>query len=222
MSKTSIYSPVAAFELHQQPGVLAGFAAPARGLSPCLIRLSADEAPIAFTRATRHDPEAAARGLRHGWCGFEMAGLRQAFAIGDAVRLSCGVSGETLVQIPFDPALFQPQPVTARTLSVHDLTRLVRAGEMCADVDQLLPFALAHHQKYGARAFIEAAHQTLLRRWPDSSDPDLEEIPGASTEETVALYLHSLVEGLEFSSLWLAEIPGPFHDNFRFDRSPLA
>jgi hypothetical protein len=222
MSKASTYSPVATFELHKRSGKLAGFAAPAKGVSPCLIRLSSDDASIAFARATRHDADAARRGLRYGWCGFEIAGLRQAFAIGDTVRLSCGVTGETLAEIPFDASLFEAVTVTSRTLSVGDLTRLVRSGEMCADVDDLVPFAVSHYQHHGARAFVEASYQTLLRRWPDATAPGVGDVDSESLELAVAIYLRSMADSDEFQNQWSAELPGPYHDAFRFDRRLLA
>lgn len=222
MSNTSTYAPVATFELHQRPGQLAGFAAPAKGGLPCLIRLSSDDASIAFTRATRHDEAAATRGLRHGWCGFEIPGLRQAFAVGDTVRLSCGVSGDVLANIPFDETLFQAFKVPSHTLSVVDLIRLVSGGDLCADVDDLLPFAVAHHQKHGARAFIEATYQTLLRRWPDQDAPGLGETDGGTLELAAAVYLRKMIDSDEFQKVWSAQIPGPYHDDFRYDRALLG
>lgn len=222
MSNASTYSPVAHFELHKRPGKLSGIAAPAKGVSPCLIRLSSDDASIAFARATRHDADAASHGLRQGWCGFEIPGLRQAFAVGDTVRLSCGVSGDTLAEIPFEDTLFQSVKVTPRTLTVMDLTRLVRGGDLCADVDDLTPFAVAHYQKHGARAFIEATYQTLLRRWPDQAAPGLGEVDGETIELVTAIYLRKMIDSDEFQKAWSAEIPGPYHDAFRFDRTLLG
>lgn len=221
MSKISTYAPVAVFELQDQNG-LSGIAAPRSGLAPCLIRLSSDDTPIAFGRATRLNPAAETRGLRQGWCGFEIAGLRQAFAVGDDVRLSCGVSGETLAQLPFDPGLFSPEGSAPRTLTTLDLTRLARGGEMCASVGDLMPFALAHYRTFGERAFIEASYQTLLRRWPESSAPGCGDADSGNLEMVVAAWLYSLADSDEFLNLWAAEIPGPFHQAFRYDRSLLG
>lgn len=222
MSKIATYASVATFELQDHGGTVSGFAAPKAGVAPCLIKLSSDDTPIAFGRATRLNRGAATRGLRQGWCGFELAGLRQAFAVGDDVRLTCGVSGETLAQLPYSPSLFPPEPVTTRTLSTTDLTRLARSGEMCADVDDLVPFATAHYQSFGSRAFVEASYQTLLRRWPDNSAMGVEDADGEALEMAVTMYLRGIADSDEFQNLWVAEIPGPFHQAFRYDRSLLG
>lgn len=221
MSKISTYAPVAVFELQDQNG-LSGIAAPRGGLAPCLIRLSSDDTPIAFGRATRLNPAAATRGMRQGWCGFEIAGLRQAFAVGDDVRLSCGVSGETLAQLSFDQRLFSSEPSTPHTLTTLDLTRLARGGEMCASVGDLMPFALAHYRTFGERAFMEAGYQTLFRRWPDNDAPGLGDASSSTLEMSVAAWLYNLADSDEFLDLWAAEIPGPFHQAFRYDRSLLG
>lgn len=222
MSKIATYSPVASFELHDRTGSLSGFAAPKNGIAPCLLKLSSDNTPITFGRATRLNAIAASRGLRQGWCGFEISGLRQAFAIGDDVRVTCAVSGETLAQLSFDAALFSSEPAATRTLKTADLTRFARGGEMCADVDDLLPFAMAHYQAFGARAFIEASYLTILRRWPDLTAPDIVGADEDTIDMVLAIWLRDLVDSDEFQNQWAAEIPGPFHQAFRYDRSLLG
>jgi hypothetical protein len=93
---------------------------------------------------------------------------------------------------------------------------------MCADVDDLVPFAVAHYQKFGARAFIEASYQTLLRRWPDGRAAGIGDVDSDSLELAVAIYLRGMVDSEEFRNLWSADIPGPYQDSFRFDRGLLA
>lgn len=222
MSKINTYAPVAEFKLHDVSETVSGFAAPKSGPAPCLVKLSSDDTSIVFGRASRFDALAAGRGLRQGWCGFDLSGLRQAFAIGDDVRLSCGVSGETLAQLTLAPTLFQAAPAAPQTLSVLDITRLARSGEMCVDVDDLVPFAAAHFRAFGERALVEATYQTLLRRWPDGNAAGIGDVEADSLEIAVGVYLRTMVESSEFKNLWAAEIPGPFHHAFRYDRSLLG
>ena len=83
------YSPVAAFHLERDyEGRAVGYAAPTGG-APVLLKLTSDQTPIAFVRATAYSQAAADAGLRSGWCGFTLTGLSEAFAVGDDVELKC-------------------------------------------------------------------------------------------------------------------------------------
>lgn len=223
MSATMTYAPVAAFELVRGGEKLQGFAAPSGGPAPCLVKLTAGETPIAFAQAGRFSAAAAAAGLRLGWCGFDIPGVRQAFAIASEVTLSCGVSGETLATIPFDPALFEGGQPAESTLSVIQLLTLARDGEMAEDIAHILPFALAHLRRHGARALIEASYQTLLRRWPDGdANMNLHVEEGQTDEDAVAAHLGNMAGSAEHNSQVAPAIPGPFHQAFRYDRAVLG
>lgn len=223
MTRTIPYAPVATCEIDIQQGRVIGHAAPAGSPAPCLIALISAETPIAYARATGFSADAAAAGLRMGWCGFDLPGLRQAFALGDLARVICGVSGDLLQEIAADPTAFEFPLPGARTLSAADIVRLAQGGEVCDTIDQLLPFALAHRQRYGDRATIEAAYQTLLRRWPDGGAP--QSIDGPDDLDADAHVLHlltAMIDSEEFRQLWAAAIPGPFHPAFRFDRAVMS
>jgi len=223
MAATLPYAAVATFEVQIENGTAVGYAAPASGPAPCLIALNCADTPIAYGRATHFSAAAEAMNLRMGWCGFGIPGLRQAFAIGERVQTVCAVSGRILKDIAADPALFATPLPSVQTLSAEDIVRLAQNGEVCESVDQLLPFALAHRQKHGDRATIEAAYQTLLRRWPDSGAP--QSLDGPEELDVDARVLHMLkvlAQSGEYRQLWAAALPGPYHVAFRFDRTILG
>lgn len=212
------YSPVTAFALSDTSNdCLKGYAAP-DGATPSQIRLIADDTTITVGKATAYSAAAAACGLRRGWCGFELHGLRQAFAVGSAVKLCCGASGALLATLPRDVLSAVVPP--AKQLSVTDLISLVRSAESCPSINELLPFAVNHYRRHGARQFIEASYQTLLGRWPEVNAPDVD-FELDTEEERVESYLDNIIDSAEFQEKWDGIIPGPFMSGFRFDLSGL-
>lgn len=214
------YSPVVKFQLDPGTAGLTGYAAPGGGANPCLIKLTSDDRPIVFVRATGYSEAAARDGFRGGWCGFEAPGLAQALSVGEIVRLHCGVSGEILSDIAFDPALFGDGAQTSTTLTATDVITHARLGEIAPDVAHILPFAVAHLDRHGARPFLEATYLTLLRRWPDAS-AGFETSGGESDDEHVATYLNGIIDSDEYRIKWGRKTPGPFHPAFRYDRDHL-
>ena len=85
---------------------------------------------------------------------------------------------------------------------------------------ELLPFAVNHYRRHGARQFIEASYQTLLGRWPDTNAPDIDfEID--TEEKRVESYLDDMINSEEYQEKWGGVIHGPFMAGFRFDLSGL-
>lgn len=212
------YSAVAAFALVEtSDDCLRGYAAP-KGAAPALLKLTSDGTPISFSRASGYSSAAAEAGLRLGWCAFQVHGLRQAFAIGDSVMLCCGVSEDVLATLSID-MLDRAKPETAQ-LSAVDLVALIRAPDLCPEREQLLPFALNHYRRHGARQFIEACYQTLLGRWPEADAPDIDF--GLKTDEyRVESYVADVLDSAEYRARWGEAIPGPFMSGFRFDTTGL-
>ncbi len=217
MPKLSPYSPVVKFEIRDQAeGRLRGYAAPAGG-APCLLQLSSDSRPILYVRATRFSSAALTAGFRSGWCGFELPGLAQAFAIGDLVQVTCGVGGEVLATLSSRPDLLSGAPPVQTTLTSSDVLSLARADDMAPDLAAVLPFALTHLDKHGPRAFLEATYLTFLKRWPDESAGF--ELPSDKPAEAVVEdYLRSVIKSDEYAGIWADQLPGPFHPTFRYDR----
>jgi hypothetical protein len=217
MIDLAAYAPVVRFTLEGQGAFIMGQAAPRGGPAPCVLKLTSDDRPIAYARATRFSPAAQMAGLRAGWCGFHLHGVREAFAIGEEVAVSCGVSGERLASINLDQTLMSTAPGQSVTLTVSDLVALARDAEMAPDAEAILPFAVGHLKRRGARPFIEAAYRTLLRRWPDDG-VDYDQLEGETDEGRAADYLARIGASEEFEQKWGGRFPGPFNPSFAFDR----
>lgn len=221
MFGTQKYSPVETFQLDDPGEVLTGYAAPRGNGLACLLVMSSQNRPIFHARATIYSGTAHAKGLRSGWCGFEIPGVAQAFAVGDAVNLSCGVSGQVLADIAFDPRLFAERRQTSITLTAQDVIRHARQPEMAPDLDHVLPFAIGHFKKFGQRALIEATFMTFLRRWPEPG-AKMSEDPEMTDDELIADFLIAVSTSDEATSYWGDGVPGPFNPFFHFDRPGLG
>lgn len=218
---TSHYSnaPVAVSEILVEGDRIFGYAAPQAG-EPCLLRLSADDTPIGFAVAAGYSKAAAKEGLRSGWCGFELHGLRTAIGLGDRIEVSCAVSGRVLKAILVSGEDMPPPPAATRSLTVEDFLNVVREPRCSPGMEQLLPFALNHYRRHGPQSFRDMAYLTLLGRWPDEAaaypDDTIDE-----DEKRITNYLESLVWSDEFGAKWAGQLPGPFHAGFRFDTTGL-
>ncbi len=217
----AIYPPVVTFALAQTSPRLIGYAAPKNGTKPCVLKLTADDTPIAFIRASRFSAEAFDAGLRLGWCGFEIPGLAQAFAIGSRVELACAGSGAILATIPVSTAVFAARAGEVERLSAAEVIVASRSGETCEHLDQLLPFAAHHRQKFGPRAVVEATFQTVLGRWPEHDLVDRWSRSIGDDAELIA-FIDEITDSPEYRKDPLRSLPGPFHQAFRYDLGPLG
>lgn len=212
-------APVAVSEVLIEGARVFGYAAPQSG-APCLLRLSANDTPVSFTVAGGFSEAAAKEGLRSGWCGFELHGLRAAIALGERVEVACAVSGRILKSMTLG-ADDMPSPLGAtRSLSVEDLLAEVRQPRCCPDLEQLLPFAMNHFRRHGDQSFRDMAYLTLLGRWPDNAAPRPDS-KIAEEEKRVWTYLEDIVSSSEFDAKWAGQLPGPYHPDFRFDSTGL-
>lgn len=216
MTNPAIYPPVAMFALTEQSSRLIGYAAPKSGMKPCVLKLTADDTPIAFIRASRFSLEADDAGLRMGWCGFEIPGLARAFAIGSRVEIACASTGAILATIPLSPAVFGSRAAEPERLSVAEVIVASRSGESCDGIDQLLPFAAHHLRKFGPRAAVEATFQTLLGRWPENDVVDRWS-PSIHEDEQLTALVTEITDSSEYQDDPLKSLPGPFHQAFRYD-----
>lgn len=209
-------APVSVAEVIVNGESIIGFAAPQSG-GPCLLKLTADDTPISFAVAAAYSEAAATEGLRSGWCGFELHGLRAAIALGGRVEVSCAVSGRILKSLTFKGDDMPSPAATSHSLTVEDLLGMIRKPRSCSGADQILPFAMNHLRRHGVQSFRDMAYLTLLGRWPDGSAPYPEDHI-AEEKKRISVYLDALLESEEFQSKWAEQLlPGPFHPNFRFD-----
>ncbi|CAL1692998.1 hypothetical protein MMB232_03181 [Brevundimonas subvibrioides] len=215
---TQTYAPVAVFEILSQSDRLSGLAAPRAGVKPAALRLEAGGDVICVVRASRFSDEASTRGLRFGWCGFELPGLARALAISSDVTVRCHATNETLLKLVAGPDVFD---AAARQGTILDLAAIMErgsAGER-ADVEHILPFAIDHRTRLGFHSFIEATYQMIVGRLPtDSERRKLEQ--KTATGEGVEKLLRKLADDRRKSG-YPFKLPGPFHSAFRYDRGLL-
>lgn len=216
MTNSAVYPPVVTFALTERSPRVIGYAAPRSGMKPCVLKLTADDTPIAFIRASRFSLEADDAGLRMGWCGFEIPGLAQAFAIGSRVEIACAGTGAILATIPLSPFIFDSRIAEPERLSAAEVIVASRSGETCDDIDQLLPFAAHHLRKFGPRAAVEATFQTLLGRWPEN-DVVEKWSPSIDDDEQLTALIAEITDSSEYQDDPLKSLPGPFHQAFRYD-----
>lgn len=213
------HAPVAAYDIAIEGSRIFGYAAPQSG-GPCLLRLSSDDTPINFAVAGAYSEAAANQGIRSGWCGFELHGLRLAIALGERVEIACAVSGRILKAHNYNAEDMPPLSAVSRSLSVEELLSEIRGPRCCPSPEILLPFALNHYRRHGAQAFRDMAYLTLLGRWPDAAAPYPDERI-AEDEKRILAYIDDLVSSEEFLSRWGGQLPGPFHPDFRLDTTGL-
>lgn len=213
---TQTYAPVAMFEILSQTDRLLGIAAPRAGVKPAALRLEAGSDLISVVRASRFSPDASARGLRFGWCGFELPGLALALAIGSDITVRCHATREVLSVLRLGPDVFDAAAKRTTLLDVGAVMNLGAAGER-ADVEQILPFAIDHNTRVGYHSFIEATYQMTLGRLPTDNERKKAE-PKVTSDLGVEKLLRRLSDG---SKGGLGRLPGPFHSAFRYDRGLL-
>ncbi|WP_156680433.1 hypothetical protein [Sphingomonas profundi] len=209
-------APVAAHALAIAGEAIVGYAAPAGGPLPCTLRLEADGAAIAIERATRFSPEAAAAGVRHGWCGVVLPGLPLAAALADVAQVRCHASGRLLIEVavPLPQSAPAPPPLT-----VEQLIARAHERDSCGAIEWILPFAEATLRGRGIAGFLDAAYRTLLGR---AVEPELaarwaQQPPPDAMRQALLMILTSP----EHASVPGRVMPGPFHPDFAFDLAPL-
>ncbi len=205
-------APVVVHDLAVLDNRIVGHAAPAGGPLPCGLRLEADGAIIAITRATGFSPDAAARGLRRGWCGVTLEGLDVAAALADSMQVYCVTSDRLLLET----AVPAPSFVSDAPLTVEGLLDAMRREGCGITPASLLPFAQATLRRQGLHAMLDATYRTLLGRAADAdvvaawqADP-----PPEAAQAAIAMIAGSI----EFRDRPGHMVPGPFHPQFAYDR----
>ncbi len=212
------YAPVADFSVELTPDGFIGFAAPqGRGQPPCLLKLTSDGEPIAYTRAAGYSQAAEAAGKRRGWCAYALPGRSIAQGVGDSVQIRCGATDRVLSQVPFDPSLFERPAPGVTQISVTDLVELARHGESCRDVEQLAEFGRFHLERHGVYSFLHATYQMFFGRDADNGVIH----PWLNCDDQMAevqVCLDGIFESEEYLAKSFHHLPGPFQTQFRYDR----
>lgn len=213
-----MYAPISTLLLDERDGALVGYAAPAGGPAPCLLRLMADGIPIAAARATRYAPAARAKSIRLGWCGVRLPGLAMASAVGRTLDVRCGVSDRVVWQRMANAPLPGPG-TTGRMLTVFEIIALSRAEDQSPSLTEIRPIMEQHLRQHGEASFVNATYETFLGRPVDAGSLPIFLGNGddlfKSTVETV-------LGSMEYRAKPVPFIPGPFNAAFRYDLDALS
>jgi hypothetical protein len=212
------FAPVDSFELLQDPipsGVLRGIATPVSGPKPCALALVAGEATIATSAAMGFSQGAAERGIRQGWCAFQIGGLHQAVALGHDVELRCIVSGQVQIRWEGSALAASLTPPRPKYLAFSDLRTVLRGFDACTDLQQVLPFALELARISGSRTVRRASYQYFLERPPEPA-VEAERPPDLVTAQAVLKLWSDLSQSPEHRALDRQFLPGPFDPRFPF------
>lgn len=216
------YGAVTTLEIEERAGsVITGYAAPRAGAKPAAVALMAGDVTIAVVRASRYSQTAAEAGVRVGWCGFELHGLAQAFALSSTVTLNCVATGRVLEKLAFDPAVFETVNRATQPLTATEVFLAGGLGERCENLEHVAAFAIDHRNRHGARSVLEATYQMLLDRLPDGAAYDGYG-PLVMSDIGLLDLLKAICTSEEYKQNPLRIMPGPFHPAFRYDRGLLG
>ncbi|WGM32288.1 hypothetical protein [Brevundimonas sp. NIBR11] len=215
------YGAVTTLHIESRTGLITGYATPRIGPRPAALSLTTGDTTIAVVRASRYSQTAAEAGIRAGWCGFELPGLAQAFALGSDVAINCVATGKVLERLAFSPDVFEAVSPPSQPLSAAEVFFAGSLGERCSDLEQVMPFAIDHRNRHGARSFMEATYQMLLDRLPDTVA--YKQYEGVVTTDAGLIeFLDDITASDEYARYPLRVMPGPFHPAFRYDRGLLG
>jgi hypothetical protein len=209
-----IYEPVYRMENFSfEDGWMRGWAYPQTGSRCCALGLYNDAALIFALRCDRFSQEAADRGIRDGWCAFELRVGPELFVQSDRATIRCLRSGVELGAV--ERGSQWPASHSARKLEHGTVEKLMAGDEHgIFAIEPYLPVIerLAIHlsdENLGAFLF-----RFLLRRTPD--------------EEGLAIYTRQLRAGVpcmnimdelmnsdEYKKLKNVPFPNVFSEDFR-------
>jgi hypothetical protein len=177
------------------------------------LELVAGEQIVSVADACGFSEPAHAKGVRLGWCRFDMGGLFIAGALNGMVNLRCAVSGNLIEA--FNLAALAPAPTSRPFLSLSELRAYISELSGCSDLHQIAPLAEWYRRQHGDRSFVGASYLYLHNRQ-------------ASGEE-IDSFLHSLPSGWGIMDCWekitsspeymrrtISILPGVFSPGFPF------
>jgi hypothetical protein len=214
------YAEVAVYKAADKSDAVVGYAAPETGIHPCLLHLKSDGRVIAAGEAVGFSEDARKKGLRAGWCGFELLGPDMARALGAVVTVECAVSGRVLHTLPSSP----PSKEVARDrstslMTVEDILALARNYASAPSIEALTPFARRHSQVAGFDSLIEASYLSLLGR--DASPDDLQVWRFLNADPNGERRLLESLAGSEEFKIRNVALPGPYQSAFVWNRDLL-
>lgn len=196
-------------------GVARGFAAPSGGDRPCQIWLKSGPELLAVASCDGYSAAAEREQIRLGWCGFALAGLQAAVALGRPSEIVCAVSGKNLAAWSREDLAAMALSPRRPPLSATGLRRFIKGLGGCGDVRQIIPFIEPFLERRSTRELIAALWRYFLRRHPLETEIDMVagELPG---EWQLEFLLHRVVSSEEFRKGPGYPLPGPFDPDFPF------
>ena len=203
-----------------QAGVVNGIAAPLNGPKPCLVALIAGSEIIAISQASQFSPNAHAKKVRLGWCGYSIGGISQAIAIDPTPELRCAVSGRVLMRLEGEMLAARIQPPIRPMMSVDELRARLQVEAGASDIEQVMPFAIELFHRKGPEALVVASYRYILDRQADAAGL-LRYAADCTDPQNIRNVWASMMHSDEFRARKRKVLPGPFDPDFPFSRNCL-
>lgn len=200
-----------------EEGTMCGVAAPASGMKPSAIKLIVSGETISAARATRFSADAANDKIRLGWCGFEIGGLQAASALGSPIQIRC-VASDAILQTWNATEIHRMHFIKKKTekISIFQYLDLIKMTYSCNNLEQVIPFILHYHNKFGDKLLCETILKYFFGR--DFSEFEIEEnLENLKSFSHIKDYLYNIKEKLQIEQESKEFIrPGPFEGSFPF------
>lgn len=162
----TFYAPVSgADEIRLVGPKLTGLAYPAQGPLCCALQLVSGDIVVRVVRADKFSENALGKGLRDGWCGFEVEPVDADFIFSDVLTLCCAISLKSLFVLRYNSWALKrkAQPMALR---VDSLETLLNDASPRAACDGAAYWALLERSTKSDdnRLFLERLYLALLGR----------------------------------------------------------
>jgi hypothetical protein len=194
-----------------------GLAAPDGGLRPSAVMLVAGTRILGVSIASGFSEEANSYGMRLGWCGFELAGLQHALALGPCAEIRCAATNRSLITFD-DDAIAEAANSMTSLVTLESMRAAIQRDNGIEDPNAIWPFAEALFREEGVDTFLEACYRFFFdRSIDDEGRRHFKDflIGGAQLREVWDILLTSA----EFKDRLAQSSPGPFHPRFPFSLS---
>jgi hypothetical protein len=159
-----IYESVHRVELNIEGGWMRGWAYPRSGPRCCALGLYNEGSLVFALRCDRFNKEAANRGLRDGWCGFELCLDPEFFIESDRVVIRCLRSGVELAKIEFGQVGATRRATTPQRSTVELLITEAESGLF--EIEPYLPMIERLAARMSDEKFVIFLFRFLLRHVP--------------------------------------------------------
>ncbi len=211
----ALYAPVHQVRVLSMAGNrLRGLAAPDGGRRASAVMLVAGERILGVSIAGSFSEEAKSSGIRHGWCGFELAGLQHALAFGPCGEIRCAATNRPLITLD-DNAIADAKNIISAEVTVELMRAALQRDSRADDPETIWPFAEALFHEGGVETFLGVCYKFLLGRPIDPDGMNYYKTR-MSSEGDLRIVWDSLIGSDEFMGRASQSFPGPFDRDFPF------